>query len=654
MVEHAESDPYLFKDGKPHTISCYAKGVPGSQLSIRLYNTYSEALSVQETFSVTDGWQRFSFSFVPYKHVEARQASLKVSIRGKGCAFDAVQLEEGGLTEYRPPDTELFLLVKRFEDRSHVAFFYDGEEIPALAVVQKAGPAEVAAEVVVRDFWMNEVSRTPVKVAIGEGEVCGSKELKLRAVPRGAYRVCVEAGDLRSRSVQFGVISRDLSKGSEICGGSHATGREYNRKFIEALGITWTRHHAAYAGLGTEQGPEETRATPWVRPDYWEREDREVAEKAQNPSLRFWGSFYYPPEPWRSSLRQVAGSDQPLPEGFYRNAEEYFRAAVPRFGKIIKYWECWNEPQEFTPKQYYEMLKWFKRTIKDLDPSAVVVGFSGFLNSGFWTRWMVPLMEMGALEHCDVISYHGYLGGWWPEEKLWGYKELRQYLDTIRDYAAKAGKADMPIWDDENMLRGTSWYDDERTRARALENTQEFIELEKDGRRPLDYRAGAAAVVHYMTIGYAHGLRQRGPHCFDHDIVVKDEGRLEYDQRGFEYDYGLKPKSIAYAVVCNKMNEARLVQEKADGDPLVYVFDKPEGSLAVVFMRKGQEGKLRLRRGDGLVFRNLFDGPFAGVSGQGDQLLLKFVGEPVYIESQMTGRQLAAVLGELKVADDNK
>ena len=629
----ATSDPYLFREHKPHTVSVYAKKPGGGNLSVFVADTFSGKIGVRKTFSVTSDWKRLSFSFVPLQNEEAAQASLKVVLKGNGCLIDAVQVEEGGLTDYAPPDEEPLLLVGRRADRSYVSFFYDGEKIPVLVAAQKKGPADIKATAVVRDFWMNVVRRIPVRFTIPSGKVVARKELALEPLPRGAYLAHLEVGAHKSRSMQFGVISRELAKGSEIMGASHETGREFNRHFIDALGVTWTRHHAAYTGPYWGRGAN----VQWLGENYWQSCDLYTRQKARNPKLRHWGSFVYPPEPWRSKVGIVSGTTKPLPEGFFKNSAEYFEAALPRYKKTIKYWECWNEPTAFTPKQYLQMLKWFNKTIKRLDPEAVVVGFSGFFDQGSWQRYMVPLMKMGALEHCDVISYHGYFNDW-PEGKLWGRMRLVEHLDFIREQTAKAGKGDMPIWDNEFTLWGTGWYDRERVGDKRSTRTQ-----------PFDYATGATVIVHYVTVAYAHGVRHFGPHCFDHDLSQQSQGKIEYNQRAMDYDYGIKPKTISFAVVCNKLNGAKLVSEKTKGDLFLYVFDKPSGSLAVLFMRGGRKAALSMKTTGGLVFRNLFDGPFAGVAEAGEKTQLKMVGQPLYVESQTDGKALAAALETLAI-----
>ena len=632
--DEATSDPVLFRDRKPHTLSFFAKKADGDRVTAAVSDSFSGNLAARQTFTLTSDWKRFSFAFVPVQHEEAAQAALKVAIKGVGCLIDAVQLEEGGLTDYASLDGELSLLVGRRPDRSCISFFYDGEKVPVLVAAQKAGPAEVKADIVVRDFWMNVVARTPVRFSIPAEKAVAREEEALGPFARGAYLVGLEGGGKKSRSIQFGVISRALAKGSEIMGGSHETGREFNRHFIDALGVTWTRHHAAYTGPYWGRKAD----VPWLGENYWQSCDKYTREKAWNPKLRHWGSFVYPPEPWRSEVKKVSGTKEPLPEGFFKNSTEYFEATMPRYKKTIKYWECWNEPVQFTPEQYLQMLKWFNKTIKRLEPQATTIGFSGFLDPGYWTSYMAPLMEMGALGHCDVISYHGYFNGWPEGDTSWNGKSLVYYLDHIRNQAAQAGKGDMPIWDDEFTFQGRSWYEGERLGDKRSARAE-----------PFDYAAGASVIVHYVTIAYANGVRHFGAHCFDHNLSIQNRGHRDYSKHAMEYDYAIKPKTISYAVACNKMNGAKLARKKTEGDLFVYVFDKPSGSLAVVFMGKGRKATLSMGTVDGLAFRNLFDGPFAGVSKADGRIWLELVGQPVYIESKDDGKTLADALSGLSV-----
>jgi len=151
-------------------------------------------------------------TFVPYADPEALQCVAIVRISATRCLIDAIQLEEGTPTLYKPHELELFVLIPRDPNRSHVTFFYNGERIPVVVVVQTKGPRKIDANVVVRDFWMKERVRQPVTLSIKEGKVIDFANLCLPPLPPGAYRVHVEAGQYKSRSIQFGFISRELSE----------------------------------------------------------------------------------------------------------------------------------------------------------------------------------------------------------------------------------------------------------------------------------------------------------------------------------------------------------------------------------------------------------------------------------------------------------
>jgi len=649
MGENAETDPIPYKTGVPHTLSFYAKGTPGATMTATVRHSHQlSALQrtkkvvvpkVEFSATLTGEWKRYSFSFRPGVFMLVPNQNLVVRVRGKNVLLDAIQLEQGGLTKYTPKPLEFFVNFQDRNGRHWVNYFFNDKSIPVHVVGTRQGPADFAATLTVRDFWMRSAYTQQLKFKIAEGSVSADMVVRIPPLPKGSYRIYLEGNGAKARSMIFGVIGRDLREPAEILGASHMAGLDWNARFTDDFGITWTRHHAGYTGIHGSR----TAQTQWLGEDYWADEDKQLAQKTKNPKLRFWGGFYYPPAPWgrregedfsKLYMRDYLGSGKLLPKSFYEKNEEYFRAAVPRFKKTIKYWECWNEPPnwKFSPKAYFEMLKWFYKVVKEEDPEAVVIGVSAFLEPKVWKNFMVPLMEMGALKYCDAISYHGYFRDW-PEDKLWGYKKLSEYLDYIREQAAKVGKQDMPIWDNEFTLLGESWYDNERPVAVVVpEHTYHSYRLRFDGRQ------GVSNIVHYITIAYAHGVRHFSPHLLTFRDPSQNQHRLEYMQPAMDYDGSIKPKGIAFAVVCHKMNDAKFAAEKIDGNLNVYTFSKPKGSLAVVFMRHGKPAKLALAGGgSALKYRDVFDGPFKDVAVKGGRTVISLKDcDPIYIESSLS------------------
>jgi len=529
-----------------------------------------------------------------------------------------------------------------------MTYFFEGEEVPARAVAAAQGAIKVSAVLTVRNFWMQPVYTRPVTISIAEGEVSGDTSVNIPPLPKGAYRVNLEAGDVKARSIVCGVIGRDLREGAEIMGASHSAGMEPNARFTDDFGITWTRDHAAYFG------PSSSTNIDLGHPDFFKREDRELEQKGKNPKLRYWATLNYCPRKWQKYNTRQGRTGGPVEEAFLRDMESHMRAMVKKYGHKVKYWECWNEPLHWPPREYLKSLKVFYRAVKETDPTALVVGFSGFLFPEAWDDWMVPLIRMGALEYCDIVSYHGYFAvspARWKcegvEGKLFGVRPLAAYLDFIRDEARKIGKPDMPIWDDEFTLWGESWYADERPRA---------VLMPKDSRqRIFSCREGVSQIVHYVTIGYAHGVRHFGPHCFTMRDKEQNQHRVEYIQGAADYDGSIRPKAIVFAVVCHKMNDAKLVTERIDGDLYVYTFSKPKGSLAVVFTRQGKSARLEMPEVKGLKFRDTFDAAYGNVATKAGKTALSLrQNDPVYVESSLSGNALAETLKALRTVPQRK
>ncbi|NOX52957.1 MAG: hypothetical protein GXP27_00665 [Planctomycetes bacterium] len=627
----AVSDAYRFQPGKPYTVSFYAKAAKGSRLEVRIVGADRKRLAYRKTFRGTGQWRRYHASFKTTKIPRATHNALVLRLAGEpDCQFDAVMLNAGGLRDYRPQPLELVTLIPRRKETSFVTLFFDGEAVPVVVGAQRARPDAsrvIDAEVRVHDFWERCVRRIPVQLEMAAGQVSAHQEVLIRGLPRGAYRVFLQTGKTKSRSVAFGIVGRHLSQGSEICGGSHTTGMDFNCNFVKALGITWTRHHAAYWGrfLSADGGFQ------------WDGEDHEVAQKAKNKNLRFWGSLFYPPDPWPGRLERRKYWIE-LPDGFLDQMEPFLTAAVRHFRGKIRYWECWNEPfaAGISDRQYLAMLKRFYRIVKAEAPEAEVVGISGFLEPGTFNSFVVPLLKAGAARYMDHLSYHGYFQQW-PEENLFrpDYQSLAKCLDTIRTLLDKNGGRQVDIWDDEFSMWGSDWYLNERVPMSVTSSK-------------FDYRQGAAWIAHYITIGYAHGVRHFGPHVFDHNVVFQDQRRMEYDACGFSYDYAVKPKAIAYAVACEKMQDAEFVRSKEDGDVLWFVFKKPKGTLAVIFARKGMKCAVTLRNATAWSFRNLFDGPLATVTTSGSKSVVRLVGEPVYAETRQPAEDVIEVLSTVR------
>lgn len=117
----------------------------------------------------------------------------------------------------------------------------------------------------------------------------------------------------------------------------------------------------------------------------------------------------------------------------------YVNEATRRYRNKQIIWEVWNEPNtnSWVPKpnleEYFLLLKQTAKTIKENDPSGVVVApaLAGITNESL--GWLEGIFKKGALDYVDAISVHPYRGAA-PESVTADYHSLRA---LIKKYTSK-------------------------------------------------------------------------------------------------------------------------------------------------------------------------------------------------------------------------
>lgn len=98
---------------------------------------------------------------------------------------------------------------------------------------------------------------------------------------------------------------------------------------------------------------------------------------------------------------------------------DYVRTVVTRYKGDLKYWEVWNEPNigfwkpSPDPAQYTELLKATYTTIKEIDPSLIVL-YGG--TAGIPFEFIRKSFELGAHDYFDVMAVHPYRYPQAPEQ----------------------------------------------------------------------------------------------------------------------------------------------------------------------------------------------------------------------------------------------
>ncbi|MFC1764548.1 hypothetical protein ACFL6U_21080 [Planctomycetota bacterium] len=138
---------------------------------------------------------------------------------------------------------------------------------------------------------------------------------------------------------------------------------------------------------------------------------------------------------------------------------KFVRAVVERYQSKVKYWEIWNEPNHRNywgappdALEYGRLLKETAQVIKDVDPTAVVLGGS---MAGLHPDFVDGFLSVGTENLVDIITYHNY--GAIPEKRIYAAVKV---WDVINKYNPKIemwqGECGYPSHSSSRDYRGIS------------------------------------------------------------------------------------------------------------------------------------------------------------------------------------------------------
>ncbi|MBU1086549.1 MAG: beta-galactosidase [Candidatus Omnitrophica bacterium] len=127
-------------------------------------------------------------------------------------------------------------------------------------------------------------------------------------------------------------------------------------------------------------------------------------------------------------------NDAPADETVFLN---YVKVVVERYKNSIKYWEFWNEPDtslywnpQDSMKTYTQMLKKVYKTIKEIDPSAVIV-LGGLANNQYFS--LKSVLKNDGADYFDIVNIHPYVS---PNNGE-GIKQISILINNIDKELAK-------------------------------------------------------------------------------------------------------------------------------------------------------------------------------------------------------------------------
>jgi polysaccharide biosynthesis protein PslG len=154
---------------------------------------------------------------------------------------------------------------------------------------------------------------------------------------------------------------------------------------------------------------------------------------------------------WASSKPNIPtpgyGLGQCAPPSNIQYWDDFLRAIAIHAAGRIKYWETWNEPQEFPPRGSYcgdiptmvQLQQHEYEIIKSIDPAAMILTPSP--SGGLGPRWMSTFLDAGGGEYADVMAFHGYAN-----------KDAESALPIINNFMRVFGSSHQglkPTWDTE-------------------------------------------------------------------------------------------------------------------------------------------------------------------------------------------------------------
>ncbi len=235
-----------------------------------------------------------------------------------------------------------------------------------------------------------------------------------------------------------------------------------------------------------------------------------------------------------------SGWTRPYTEEGIRDYVEFARALVRRYGKDIKQWEIWNEPNIFFwqgPKDLYaELLKRSYAAIKELDPEAQVLGLS---TAGIDTKYIDRMLELQA--PFDILTIH-------PYRRQLNDQAFIAELEAVSDQVKLPDGRRRPVW-----LTEMGWA------THTPHNTvkQDFA--------PNSLRTQAELIVRSYLCAIVSGVE---PRTFWYNFRNDGDDPIYFEhQMGILYhDFRPKPAYRAYATLTRLLDGRKPAERLATAD----------------------------------------------------------------------------------------
>ena len=306
----------------------------------------------------------------------------------------------------------------------------------------------------------------------------------------------------------------------------------------------------------------------------------------------------------------------------------YAREVVVRYGKYVKYWEVWNEPNvkvfwqpQPNPKDYYIMLKSVYEAIKDVNKDAQVIGMVTSLCD---TDFIDKVLSCGGDKYVDVISIHPYC-----EDGVSAADRVAEFnkIFSLRALLGRYNLSNLPIWVTEMGWKSiySSGY---------VEGKVSFSEAKNMERMQAKY------ISQLYPYALAKGFIERLYYFNLSDWEEKDAfGEGHYGL--LHADYTPKPSYLAYRTIIERIGSKKFIStvEVNKKDVHAYLFSGRSGAateeVIILWSQRGKKTvilKLPVSWKDKkhlLIYDML--GNYKEIAVEGETMELKIDEEPIYV-----------------------
>jgi hypothetical protein len=435
---------------RAYTVSAYLKADRPGVKAVMYCGETTWAGNDWGAFPVSTQWQRYHFTFFTNDFKKSGSYLTWVGISPEckeGTLWvDAVQLEQGGLSDFRPAAPLEFGVEVKAPDK----LFESGAPCAATLHLRNnaARPFGGAVKYEVRDYWEKVVRDGSVAVNVAAASTA-EYPVDLGVLPCGYYRGYFTGPGGDVKDVIFGVYQPQPL--TALPDDWPLACHNDPSPFVRKLGFGSVRAFEIFefAGIAPQKGKFD-----------FSRSDCMVDE-AQRCGLSImpilgqfdWPSYRAePPVPPYAQQKVGTGTvggrrmTWPTIEAW----KDYVRALTSHYKGRVAFWEVLNEPNlSMTPQEYVPYLKAAYEAAKEGDPSCKVVGVCATSDrAGRPDSFTQKVLELGGAGCFDILSVHLY-DTHPPEATLDAGSD--QLLEGWRKALAAGGKK-APVWDTERSF----------------------------------------------------------------------------------------------------------------------------------------------------------------------------------------------------------